>query len=130
RKSKKQTNEIEKPTRKRKKAFEKPDSVVENSPKKRFPHATRRRRRQGSVNKVLLQTPEDEIDPRQISIRDLIMLAEAKERIASKETAAMSKLFSGQRYKKYLTGLQNRMFHFLGFLIIYIWDLMPQIWDI
>ncbi|CAL9188706.1 unnamed protein product, partial [Musa hybrid cultivar] len=42
------------------------------------------------------QTPEDEIDPRQISIRDLIMLAEAKERIASKETAAMSKLFSGQ----------------------------------
>ncbi|RWW62657.1 hypothetical protein BHE74_00030196 [Ensete ventricosum] len=47
RKSKKQTNEIEKPTRKRKKAFEKPDSVVENSPKKRFPHATRRRRRQG-----------------------------------------------------------------------------------
>ncbi|KAJ8464117.1 hypothetical protein OPV22_026669 [Ensete ventricosum] len=96
RKSKKQTNEIEKPTRKRKKAFEKPDSVVENSPKKRFPHATRRRRRQ--VNKVLLQTPEDEIDPRQISIRDLIMLAEAKERIASKETAAMSKLFSGQRW--------------------------------
>ncbi|RRT32190.1 hypothetical protein B296_00052092 [Ensete ventricosum] len=47
RKSKRQTNEIEKPTRKRKKAFEKPDSVVENSPKKRFPHATRRRRRQG-----------------------------------------------------------------------------------
>ncbi|THU59232.1 hypothetical protein C4D60_Mb03t22790 [Musa balbisiana] len=95
RKSKRQTNEIEKPTRKRKKAFEKPDSVVENSPKKKFPHATRRRRRQ--VNKVLLQTPEDEIDPRQISIRDLIMLAEAKERIASKEAAAMSKLFSGQR---------------------------------
>ncbi|CAL9159476.1 uncharacterized protein LOC135639785 isoform X2 [Musa acuminata AAA Group] len=94
RKSKRQTNEIEKPTRKRKKAFEKPDSVVENSPKKKFPHATRRRRRQ--VNKVLLQTPEDEIDPRQISIRDLIMLAEAKERIASKEAAATSKLFSGQ----------------------------------
>lgn len=47
RKSKRQTNEIEKPTPKRKKAFEKPDSVVENSPKKKFPHATRRRRRQG-----------------------------------------------------------------------------------
>nr|XP_009387567.1 PREDICTED: uncharacterized protein LOC103974454 [Musa acuminata subsp. malaccensis] len=87
RKSKRQTIEIEKPTRKRKKAFEKPDSVVENSPKKKFPHATRRRRRQ--VNKVLLQTPEDEIDPRQISIRDLIMLAEAKERIASKEAFLM-----------------------------------------
>ncbi|XP_064985504.1 uncharacterized protein LOC135615838 isoform X7 [Musa acuminata AAA Group] len=94
RKSKRQTNEIGKPTRKRKKAFEKPDSVVENSPKKKFPHATRRRRRQ--VKKVLLQTPEDEIDPRQISIRGLIMLAEAKEQIGSKETAAMSKLFSGQ----------------------------------
>ncbi|URE30059.1 hypothetical protein MUK42_16046 [Musa troglodytarum] len=94
RKSKRQTNEIEKPTQKRKKAFEQPDSVIDNSPKKKFPHATRRGRRQ--VNKVLLQTPEDEIDPRQISIRDLIMLAEAKERIASKEAAAMSKLFSGQ----------------------------------
>ncbi|XP_065030970.1 uncharacterized protein LOC108952056 isoform X2 [Musa acuminata AAA Group] len=96
RKSKRQTNDIEKPTRKHKKAFVKPDSVVENSPKKKFPHATRRRRRQ--VNKVLLQSPEDEIDLRQISIRDLIMLAEAKERIARKETAAMSKLFSGQRW--------------------------------
>ncbi|CAL9082177.1 unnamed protein product [Musa textilis] len=94
RKSKRQTNEIEKPTQKRKKAFEQPESVIDNSPKKKFPHATRRGRRQ--VNKVLLQTPEDEIDPRQISIRDLIMLAEAKERIASKEAAAMSKLFSGQ----------------------------------
>ncbi|URD81446.1 BRCA2, helical [Musa troglodytarum] len=46
RKSKRQTNEIEKPTLKHKKAFEKPDYVVENSPKKKFPHATRRRRRQ------------------------------------------------------------------------------------
>ncbi|CAD5197467.1 unnamed protein product [Musa acuminata subsp. malaccensis] len=130
RKSKRQTNDIEKPTRKHKKAFVKPDSVVENSPKKKFPHATRRRRRDLHMNKVLLQTPEDEIDLRQISIRDLIMLAEAKERIARKETAAMSKLFSGQSYEKYLTGLQHRMFHFLGFRLFIYRDLMPQILDI
>lgn len=40
--------------------------------------------------------------------------------LQSKEAAATSKLFSGQRYEKYLTGLQNRMFHFVGFSIIYI----------
>lgn len=34
------------------------------------------------MNKNLLQTPEDEIDLRQICIKDLIMLAEAKEHIS------------------------------------------------
>ncbi|WOK91889.1 hypothetical protein Cni_G00580 [Canna indica] len=72
RKSNKQTTEIEKPARRSKRAPEK-------------------------LNNVLLQTPEDEIDPRQISIKDLIMLAETKERISNKEAAAMGKLFSNQR---------------------------------
>ncbi|WOK97723.1 hypothetical protein Cni_G06431 [Canna indica] len=97
RKSNKQTTEIKKPARRSKKAPEKCNSSIENSPKKKFPHTTRRKRRQ--ANKVLLQTPEDEIDPRQISIKDLIMLAEAKERISNKEAAAMGKLFSNQRYE-------------------------------
>ncbi|WOL12540.1 hypothetical protein Cni_G21307 [Canna indica] len=94
RKSNKQTTEIEKPARSSKKVPEKCNSSIENSPKKKFSHATRRKRRQ--VNKVLLQTPEDELDPRQISIKDLIMLAEAKERISNKEAAAVGKLFSNQ----------------------------------
>ncbi|WOL06370.1 hypothetical protein Cni_G15104 [Canna indica] len=95
RKSNKQTTEIEKPARRSKKVPEICNSSIEKSPKKKFPHATKRKRRQ--VNKVLLQTPEDELDPRQISIKDLIMLAEAKEGISNKAAAAVGKLFSNQR---------------------------------
>ncbi|WOK95817.1 hypothetical protein Cni_G18229 [Canna indica] len=95
RKSNKQTTEIEKPARRSKKVPEKCNSSIEKSPKKKFPHATKRKRRQ--VNKVLVQTPEDELDPRQISIKDLIMLAEAKEGISNKAAAAVGKLFSNQR---------------------------------
>ncbi|WOL06368.1 hypothetical protein Cni_G15102 [Canna indica] len=94
RKSNKQTTEIEKPARS-KKVPEKCNSSIEKSRKKKFPHATKRKRRQ--VNKVLVQTPEDELDPRQISIKDLIMLAEAKEGISNKAAAAVGKLFSNQR---------------------------------
>ncbi len=34
------------------------------------------------VDKILLETPEDEIDPRKLPIKDLILLAEHKERLA------------------------------------------------
>lgn len=34
------------------------------------------------VNKELLQTPEDEIDPQKVPMKDLILLAEYKERLA------------------------------------------------
>ncbi|XP_026659083.2 uncharacterized protein LOC103703755 isoform X3 [Phoenix dactylifera] len=93
-KSKRKMTETAKPEQKPKRASGKPDSIAEELPKKRFPHGTRRKRRQ--VNKVLLETPEDEIDRRQLRIKDLIMLAEAKERISNKEAAALTKSFPNQ----------------------------------
>ncbi|XP_042385493.1 uncharacterized protein LOC121977057 isoform X2 [Zingiber officinale] len=94
RKRKGQTTEDPKPAKRGKKVSSTADSSVEESSKKKFPHATRRKRRQ--VNKILLQTPEEEIDRRQICIKDLIMLAEAKERISTKEPTATGNLFSNQ----------------------------------
>ncbi|KAK2665381.1 hypothetical protein Ddye_003955 [Dipteronia dyeriana] len=82
RKSKKPVTENEKPVRKRKKAKEASDQSTREAPKK-FPHSTRRKRRR--VSKELLETPEDEIDPQKVPMKDLILLAEYRERLASKE---------------------------------------------
>ncbi|KAA8544721.1 hypothetical protein F0562_019575 [Nyssa sinensis] len=80
-KSKKPAAEKEKPIRKRKQSNEVPDQSTKEPPKK-FTHSTRRTRRR--VDKVLLETPEDEIDVQKLRIRDLILLAEYKERILNK----------------------------------------------
>uniref|UniRef100_A0A5B7AKI6 Transcription factor TFIIIB component B'' Myb domain-containing protein n=1 Tax=Davidia involucrata TaxID=16924 RepID=A0A5B7AKI6_DAVIN len=61
----------------------------EESPKKKFSHSTQRNNR--PANKVLLQTPDDEINPQELTMIDLIRLAEAKERISNKKTAASRK---------------------------------------
>ncbi|KAL3520331.1 hypothetical protein ACH5RR_018480 [Cinchona calisaya] len=71
----------EKPVRKRKKNTEASDTAAKTAPKK-FSHSTRRRR----VDKALLETPEDEIDFQKVPLRDLILLAEYKERMAKKES--------------------------------------------
>ncbi|KAI4375356.1 hypothetical protein MLD38_013239 [Melastoma candidum] len=63
------------------------DVAQEHSPKKpckNFSHSTRRGRRR--VDEKLLQIPEDEIDYRQLRMRDLIMLAGHRERLANKMT--------------------------------------------
>ncbi|CAI8619033.1 unnamed protein product [Vicia faba] len=66
---------------KRKKANGDIEKVTDEAPKK-FPHSSRRRR---SVDKALL---EDEfLDQRTLPIRDIILLAEYKERLAKKEAA-------------------------------------------
>ncbi|KAL9418157.1 hypothetical protein AB3S75_041053 [Citrus x aurantiifolia] len=84
RKSKETVSENGKTVRKRKKANEASDT--DKNPPKKFSHSTRRKRR--IVNKELLQTPEDEIDPQKVPMKDLILLAEYKERLASKEAKA------------------------------------------
>ncbi|XP_068645603.1 uncharacterized protein [Aristolochia californica] len=68
-----------------------PDSANKKPPKKKFSHSTRRNRR--LVNKELLDTPEDEIDPTKLILKDLILLAEIKERKMIKEAAALKKSF-------------------------------------
>ncbi|KNA08636.1 hypothetical protein SOVF_160910, partial [Spinacia oleracea] len=84
RKSKKVAAENKKPARKRKKAAQELDEPIEKPPKK-FPRATRRKR---IVDKALLEVPDDELDLQRVPIRDLIILAEYKERQNRKEAAA------------------------------------------
>ncbi|KAH7857924.1 hypothetical protein Vadar_017985 [Vaccinium darrowii] len=85
RKSNKSAPQKEKPVRKRKKAKKANEDPGPSSkePPKKFSHSTRRKRRQ--VDKALLDTPEDEIDVTKLRMRDLIWLAEHRERISSKE---------------------------------------------
>ncbi|CAJ2676958.1 unnamed protein product [Trifolium pratense] len=65
---------------KRKKANDDLDKVTEKPPKK-FPHSSRRKKR--CVDKALLD--DEYLDQRTLPLRDIILLAEHKERLAKKE---------------------------------------------
>ncbi|XWS16753.1 hypothetical protein CRYUN_Cryun33cG0005800 [Craigia yunnanensis] len=89
--SKKPVNESEKPLRrhkivneaqKHKKVNEASDQPAKERPKK-FSHTTRRKRR--FVDESLLHTPEDEIDFGKVALKDIILFADYKERLAKKE---------------------------------------------
>ncbi|XP_026403472.1 transcription factor TFIIIB component B'' homolog [Papaver somniferum] len=92
--SKKPVSGNEKTGRRRKKA-DVPDSSDKELPKKKFSHSTRRNRRK--VDKILLETPDHEIDPRKLTLKDLILLAEAKERLLSKDPNAAKNPLPNQR---------------------------------
>ncbi|VFQ80224.1 unnamed protein product [Cuscuta campestris] len=90
--SKKKTDneeDQENPSVKRKKTKDKTEKVTKEKPKK-FAHTTRQKRR--TLDKVLLETPEDEIDFRRVPIKDLILLAEHKERLAKNTPATASQI--------------------------------------
>ncbi|XP_062076802.1 uncharacterized protein LOC133781749 [Humulus lupulus] len=76
----------EKPVRKRKSSKQASEEQTKEPPKK-FPHSTRRKKRM--VDKALLDMPEDEIDPLRLPIKDLILLAEHRERMATKDAAKL-----------------------------------------
>ncbi|KAH7682806.1 transcription factor TFIIIB component B'' protein [Dioscorea alata] len=94
---KKKTSESKKPVQRNRKASEKPDSTFTRQEK--HPVGTKRKRR--LVDKTLLEKPENEIDPKRISIKDLILLAEAKEKISSKEATASGRPIPKQRDTNY-----------------------------
>lgn len=73
--------------RKRKNSSEEPDSSSNKTPKKKFSHSTRRNKRQ--LNKTLLETPEEEIDPRTLPLKDLILLGELREQKWKKDAAIL-----------------------------------------
>ncbi|XP_022749422.1 transcription factor TFIIIB component B'' [Durio zibethinus] len=89
--SKKNVNENEKLLRKRKIANEAQKRKKANEPsdqpakeqRKKFSHTTRRKRR--FVDESLLHTPEDEIDFAKVALKDIILFADYKERLAKKE---------------------------------------------
>lgn len=85
-KSKKPVNEKEKPVRKRKKASDVPVESTKVA-KKKFPHRTRRNKRQ--VNPELLKMTEDELEMHMhnVPMKELIRLAEHRERIAKKDAS-------------------------------------------
>ncbi|XP_052725316.1 transcription factor TFIIIB component B'' isoform X2 [Vigna angularis] len=70
-----------KTSRRRKKADD--DLQKTKEPPKKFSHSTRRKKR--CVDKALLEIPEDELDPRTLPIKDIILLAEHRERQAKKD---------------------------------------------
>ncbi|CAN6467346.1 unnamed protein product [Victoria cruziana] len=72
-------------SRQKRKANEGPNSS-KKEPKKKFSHSTRRTRK--LMDETLLETPEDEINPRTLILKDLILLAEMKEKKLNKTTAA------------------------------------------
>ncbi|KAK4360863.1 hypothetical protein RND71_019815 [Anisodus tanguticus] len=84
-KSKKTVTKEGKRVRKHKKTAEASDLAANKKPKK-FSHSTRPKRR--TVDKALLEAPEDAIDYSKVSIKDLIILAEHRERLAKKDAAA------------------------------------------
>ncbi|XP_039126430.1 transcription factor TFIIIB component B'' isoform X2 [Dioscorea cayenensis subsp. rotundata] len=94
---KKKTSESKKPVQRNRKASAKPDSTFTRQEK--HPVGTKRKRR--LVDKTLLEKPENEIDPKRISIKDLILLAEAKEKISSKEATASGRSIPKQRDANY-----------------------------
>ncbi|XP_011010994.1 PREDICTED: uncharacterized protein LOC105115711 isoform X2 [Populus euphratica] len=79
-KSKEPVNKNEKSVRKRNKSIDTPEQSTQK-PRKKFSHSTRRNKR--CVNKDLLNMPEDEIDFKRLPIRDIILFAEYKERLAT-----------------------------------------------
>ncbi|KAK8541977.1 hypothetical protein V6N13_137451 [Hibiscus sabdariffa] len=99
-------NENEKPPRKSKRANkdQKPKEVVEASDipekeqKKKFSHSTRRKRR--FVDESLLTMPEDEIDFARVALKDLILLADYKDRLAKKEAKALGVPLTDQSTQK------------------------------
>ncbi|KMT16482.1 hypothetical protein BVRB_3g051000 [Beta vulgaris subsp. vulgaris] len=93
RKSKKVASENDKPARRRRKATQNPAESTEKPPKK-FPRGTRRKR---CVDKSLLEAPEDELDLQRVPIRELILLAEHKERQAKKEAATTLPSLTSER---------------------------------
>uniref|UniRef100_F6I0M5 Myb-like domain-containing protein n=1 Tax=Vitis vinifera TaxID=29760 RepID=F6I0M5_VITVI len=99
RKSMKSVAENEKPVRKRKNANETGDKSTKEPPKK-FSHSTRRKRR--CVDKTLLETPEDEIDPQKLPIRDLIVLSEMRERMNKEASSSKVPLANQSADDSYL----------------------------
>ncbi|KAK4256168.1 hypothetical protein QN277_009068 [Acacia crassicarpa] len=84
-KKKKSVSKIAKPRQKRKRANEDLEKATKE-PRKKFSHSTQRRKR--CVDKALLEIPEDELNPQTLRIKDIILLAEYRERQVKKEAAA------------------------------------------
>ncbi|XP_060192327.1 transcription factor TFIIIB component B'' [Lycium barbarum] len=84
-KSKKTVTKEGKRVRKSEKTAEASDQAANKKPKK-FSHSTRQKRRR--VDKALLEAPEGGFDYSKVPIKDLIILAEHKERLAKKDAAA------------------------------------------
>ncbi|XP_055803373.1 uncharacterized protein LOC129872404 isoform X2 [Solanum dulcamara] len=82
--SKKTVTKEGKRVRKSKRTAEASDQAANKKPKK-FSHSTRQKRR--TVDKALLEVPLDEFDYSRVPIKDLILLAEHKERLAKKDAA-------------------------------------------
>ncbi|MED6218048.1 hypothetical protein PIB30_023429 [Stylosanthes scabra] len=74
-----------KASQKHKKANEDVENANKEPPKKKFSHSSRRKKR--CVDPALLEIPEEELDMHTLPLKDIILLAEHRERLAKKEAA-------------------------------------------
>ncbi|KAL6346706.1 hypothetical protein AAG906_002822 [Vitis piasezkii] len=99
-------NKVENLSRKKRAPRKSMKSVAENEkpstkePPKKFSHSTRRKRR--CVDKTLFETPEDEIDPQKLPIRDLIVLSEMRERMNKEASSSKVPLANQSADDSYL----------------------------
>nr|XP_043624699.1 uncharacterized protein LOC122596221 [Erigeron canadensis] len=95
RKSKKPVSNKEKPVRKRKKVSEVPGESTK-APKKKFSHSTRRNKRQVDPKYLIMPEEELELQMHDVPMKELIRLAEHRERIAKKEASTSATHVSNQ----------------------------------
>lgn len=62
------------------------------------------------VDKALLETPEEEIDPQRLPIKDLILLAEHKERLAVHRTLILAAMLFGIFFFFYICNISFSLF--------------------
>ncbi|PKA60676.1 hypothetical protein AXF42_Ash006310 [Apostasia shenzhenica] len=107
-------SEHEKETKNHKNVSRKSTSEGKAPQKKRLPRGSRRKSTSRQVNKALLEVPFDELDRSQLFLRDLIRLADVKERTSNKIAAVFKRSLPNQRNdrnEKNYSGEEQRQDH-------------------
>ncbi|OMO63696.1 hypothetical protein COLO4_32233 [Corchorus olitorius] len=95
RRSKKPVAEKEKPARKHKNANEK-KAQKQKETKEASDQPAKEQPKRFPLDETLLQTPEDEIDFAKVALKDIILLADYKERLAKKEAKELKSSSTNQ----------------------------------
>lgn len=76
------------------------------------------------MDKALLETPEDELDPQTLRIRDIILLAEYRERLAVCYPISKPCIYKGMHARPYNTVYCCYVFHKLILRLKYYYSLI------
>ncbi|KAJ4780171.1 Transcription factor TFIIIB component B [Rhynchospora pubera] len=107
-------NDDQRPSKRNRDSTNAEEQAEEESPKKKGKLSHRIRRKRRKVDPTLAETPENEINPKQISIRNLILLAEAKEKKWNKEAASRNSSGDGSSMPRRREPEEFEFFYFDG----------------